>query len=69
MSYKPFCKTLYAQNNSVGIKTALDLLVYNGFKVKDRGETEALSSHDCIVSNDIETFLVEVEKSNMWHTD
>jgi len=69
MSYKPFCKTLHAQNNGAGIKTALDLLVYSGFKVTDSGEIESLSSHDCIVSNGLESFLVEVEKSNMWHTD
>ena len=69
MSYKPFCKTLYAQNNGVGIQTALDLLVDNGFKVKDRGDDEAYSSHDCIVTNGNETFLVEAEKSNIWKTD
>jgi hypothetical protein len=69
MSYKPFCKTLYAQNNGVGIKTALDMLVDSGFKVKDKGETESFSSHDCIVTNGNETFLVEVEKSNIWKKD
>jgi hypothetical protein len=69
MSYKPFCKTLYAQNNGVGIQTAIDLLVDNGFKVKDKGEKEAFSSHDCIVTNGIEQILIEAEKSNIWKTD
>lgn len=69
MSYKPFCKTLYAQNNGIGIKTALDLLVDSGFKVKDKGEKESFSSHDCIVTNGTDSFLIEVEKSNVWKTN
>ena len=69
MSYKPFCKTLYAENNGVGIQTALDLLTDNGFTVSDSGTKEAYSSHDCIVSNGTDTFLVEAEKSNVWKRD
>jgi hypothetical protein len=69
MSYKPFCKTLYAQNNGVGIQTALDLLTDNGFKVTDRGDKESYSSHDCVVTNGMESILIEAEKSNIWRTD
>ena len=69
MTYKPFCKVLYAQNNGVGIQTALNLLTDNGFSLKDRGEKEAFSSHDCIVTNGVESILIEVEKSNIWKTD
>lgn len=66
MSYKPFCQINYNANNGVGIQTALQLLSDNGFSVKDKGEKEAYSSHDCIVSNGISDILIEAEKSNVW---
>jgi hypothetical protein len=66
MSYKPFCQKNYNANNGVGIQTALQLLIDNGFSVKDKGDKEAFSSHDCIVSNGKDDILIEAEKSNVW---
>lgn len=65
-AYKKFCPELYKENNEIGIKTAMSLLNYIGYKTLDT--TEAYRDRDFIVGDENVVWKIEAERSKSWTT-